>query len=483
MSTGDNPFDQKHDRTIIRPKPSADRPVVSRPGQQDLNIKGATAQSRAAPLPNGPGADEWIKSHAQEPTPLTGPGLPEIDLNDLVGPHENPIMRAAAPLLMLLGRLRTAMLRAPFAGLMEQVAEAVRFFERDIRSAGISEEQARSAKYVLCATADDIVQNIPTDDRHVWTQYSMLARFFNERNGGVRFFEEVERARMDPLRNFQLLELQYTCLALGFHGMYRSSPNGLATLQQLQRQLYELLRQVRPQLERDLSPHWQGLNLARDKGWYQVPAWAAWGVAGLLLFGTYVLLRMLLSGGSDVAIEHLRAMHSQEPVTLERRIFAEPVKPPPPVTEPVRITQLQRIRAGLAQEISAGLVDATQSQTRIILRVGNLVLFPSGKATVLREFEHIGTRIAGVLDKEPRRLKIIGHTDNEPLASTSRFSSNLDLSRERAKAVAAVLKGKLSDPNRMDVEGRADEEPLASNDTKEGRAKNRRVEIMLERDD
>ena len=54
---------------------------------------------------------------------------------------------------------------------MEQVADAIQEFERDVRAVGLSAEQTRVAKYVLCATADDIVQNIPSEDRHVWTQY------------------------------------------------------------------------------------------------------------------------------------------------------------------------------------------------------------------------------------------------------------------------------------------------------------------------
>ena len=113
-------------------------------------------------------------------------------------------MRAAGPLLLLLGRLRVALMRASFASLMEQVADAIKFFEKDIRSAGISEQQANTAKYILCATADDIVQNIPTEDRHVWTQYSMLSRFFGERIGGVRFFEELDQLQADPLRQLSV---------------------------------------------------------------------------------------------------------------------------------------------------------------------------------------------------------------------------------------------------------------------------------------
>ena len=106
-------------------------------------------------------------------------------------------MRAAGPLLLLLGRLRVALLRASSA---EPDGAGRRrhpgFFEqRDPRGRRLRREQANVAKYVLCATADDIVQNIPTEDRHVWTQYSMLSRFFGERIGGVRFFEELDRAQ------------------------------------------------------------------------------------------------------------------------------------------------------------------------------------------------------------------------------------------------------------------------------------------------
>ena len=504
MSDSGNPFDRdRGDRTVVRitpvtplPRsPNIAQPIdgaahPSVPRQDPFQEQARRGDGDHAP-PSQHGAEDWIRAEARPagPSPTTN-SLPDIDLDDLASPHDNPIMRAASPLLILLGRLRAAVMRAPFATLMEQVAEAMRFFERDIRSAGVPEEQARSAKYVLCATADDIVQNIPTDDRHVWTRYSMLARFFNERVGGVRFFEEVDHAKRDPLRSFPLLELQYTCLALGFQGVHRTSPNGQSNLQRIQRELYEILRQVKPRSERELSPRWQGLTLARAQGWFRVPVWTAWSVAGLALFGIYVGLRMLLGGGTEATIERLRAMLPQEPISIEQRVFAEPLpaQPPqapqaPPANAPRRVTQLERIRAALAPEIAAGQVDAVQTATMIVVRVGDLVSFPSASATLLKGFQPIGARIAAVLDKEPRRILVVGHTDNTPISGTSRFSSNLHLSQERAKAVAEVLKRGLKDPSRVVVKGVADEQPLASNKTREGRAKNRRVELSIERDD
>ena len=62
-----------------------------------------------------------------------------------------------------------------------------------------------------------------------------------------------------------------------------------------------------------------------------------------------------------------------------------------------------------------------------------------------------------------------------------RFPSNFELSVERAKAVAALLKRGLAEPGRVDIEGKGPDAPIASNTTPEGRAKNRRVEIFIER--
>ena len=82
---------------------------------------------------------------------------------------------------------------------------------------------------------------------------------------------------------------------------------------------------------------------------------------------------------------------------------------------------------------------ADQTASFIVIRVCDLVLFEPGRATVLDAFKPVAARVAATLDKEPKHIKIVGHTDNTPI-STVRFPSNFELSVERAKAVAAVLK-------------------------------------------
>jgi type VI secretion system protein ImpK len=396
-------------------------------------------------------------------------------------------LRSAGPLLLLLGRLRVALARASFASLMEMVADSIKFFEKDIRSAGISEAQTNAAKYIICATADDIVQNIPTEDRHVWTQYSMLSRFFGERIGGVRFFDELNRLKQDPVINYGVLELQHTCLALGFQGIHRTSAGGVATLQQIQRDLYETLRRVRPKVYRELSPRWQGQKLGRQVSRVWVPWWGIAGFAGLILFGIYFLYLYWLSGGAEVAAKATALLHDTGKLSLERKASVPdppPFVPPPPPPAPNRITQMQRICAALAAEVAAGKASAEQTANQITVRVGNILLFDSGSATVLEQFKPVGARVVSTLDKEEGYIKVIGHTDDTPITRGNvRFPSNYQLSIERAKSVAALFKSVLTKPDRVQTDGKGDTAPVADNKTPEGRAKNRRVEIVIPRTD
>ena len=391
-----------------------------------------------------------------------------------MAPNANPIMRAAGPLLLLLGRLRVALMRASFASMMEQVADAIKFFEKGIRSAGVSEQQANTAKYILCATADDIVQHIPTEDRHVWTQYSMLSRFFGERVGGVRFFEILNHQKLDPLANYPVLELQHACLALGFQGMYRASPGGVSTLQQLQRDLYETLRRVRPRVMRDLSPRWQGQALAMNASRLRVPTWVVGATTAALLFGLFVTLKLLLSGSAEATAERTATLHPSNAISLHR--IGPPAPPPPP---PVQVAQVQRIRNNIPSQIGDCKITVDQTATQIIIRLCDITFRP-GQAVVQDQFKEVAIRVGQVVNDETGKIRVVGHTDSTPI-KTVLFPSNWHLSGERAKAVAVLIKSSLTAPDRVETDGKGAEVPIASNATPEGRQRNRRVEVMIER--
>jgi type VI secretion system protein ImpK len=489
-----NPFGGG-ERTIIRPNPGGRLPTPpaahppagaptpvspANPGASTPAYQAAATPTYPAPptppapplyppAPSTPAQEDWIKTPAlQVPIDSDQAQAPTLRVDDLVAPNANPIMRAAGPVLQLLGRLRVALLRASFGSLMQQVAEATKFFEKDIRSAGVSEQHANTAKYILCATADDIVQHIPNEERHLWTQFSMLARFFGERTGGVRFFETLNHAKLSPMVNYPVLELHHACLALGFQGVYRTQAGGLATLQQIQRDLYETLRQVRPKVARDLSPHWKGQALGANLNRVRLPVWVVASAAAALLFGLYVVLRILLSGNADLAAENIALLHSNDPFTIFRRVPAPPPPPPAPAKPP--------------DEWKPPDPCSTLRQTAsgIVIKLCGEALFDPGQATVKDEFKQKATGIAALLDKYPGRIRVIGHTDNTPIKNV-RFPSNFQLSVERANAIAALIKTGLRDPNRIDVDGKGPDVPITSNATPEGRAMNRRVEIAISR--
>lgn len=461
-----DPFGRS-ERTIIRPNPGGRRaslpPAPSAPASQPH-------QPPQAPSPGVPGTgDEWMSNPPPIPlAPPAAPAGPPLPRGELLTPNANPLLRAAGPLLLLLGRIRAGLSNAPFAQLLGQVSDSIEAFEHEVRAAGVSGETARSAKYVLAATADDIVQNIPGDDRHVWTQYSMLSRFFGERTGGIRFFEELDRAKADPSVNYDLLELMHACLALGFQGIHRTSAGGAANLQMIQRNLFETLRRVK-QPAPELSPRWRGQAIAAAVTGFKVPVWSAAAIAAVALLGVYFVFRALLSGNAEAASTALLSVHPKGEIGIMRKVFSTPPPPPPPPAQPPRV-------CAAVQPPIVCLV----TPNVVIVRLVGINLFEPGQAAVRSEFQPLIERIAAVLEKEGGAIKVVGHTDNVPIR-TARFPSNVELSQARSKAVGDLLKTRLSQPDRIGTEGKGADTPIAPNSTADGRAQNRRVEILIQR--
>jgi type VI secretion system protein ImpK len=513
MSDTDDPFGRR-DRTIIRPNPGGRRPGASPTGAPPTSTPNPPVSYPAPPQPAYPpqqpyqpqpppqqppplyppsaGQPNW-DGWATSPTPLPAnpylqsSGVAEPMVPAPVSPHmpidivsvaANPLMRASASLLLLLGRLRASLSRAGSGQLMDQVAQSITQFETDARVSGVATEQINSAKYALAATADDIVQNLPSDDRHLWTKYSMLVRFFGERTGGVRFFQELDRAKQNPALNLGLLEVMHACLCLGFEGVYRTSAGGVGTLQGIRRDIYETIRRVQSKTIEDLSPHWRGQTIALVANRFRIPVWSVAALACLVLLGVYLVLRSFLSDQAEALALKMANLQPNAEITIARETA---VKPPP--DPPARnSTQLERIRAALADEIIGGKLTVDQTATSIIIRIGNLVLFPSGAAKVNDSFAPIATKIAKTLEKEPGGIHIDGYSDTDPIKTVA-FPSNWELSEARAKSVAGILKPELTKADRVAVSGKGSDNPIAANDTPENKSKNRRVEISIPRAD
>ncbi len=138
--------------------------------------------------------------------------------------------------------------------------------------------------------------------------------------------------------------------------------------------------------------------------------------------------------------------------------------------------QQQANAQGVGNEVTYQL----EGRGLVVRLVNDNVLFASGQASIEAEGMHVLQVIGGVLRTIDNPLLIEGYTDNQPI-NTSQYASNWELSTARADTVLRYLVDtvRLGD-SRMTAQGYGARNPVASNDTPEGRAQNRRVEIVIE---
>lgn len=142
--------------------------------------------------------------------------------------------------------------------------------------------------------------------------------------------------------------------------------------------------------------------------------------------------------------------------------------------------QYQNMAADFAAEVSSGALILELKEENLILRLPGEGSFVSGSASLQSGFKDLVTRIGEKLKTSRGRIRIEGHSDNVKIAFSEQFRSNWDLSSARSGSVGSVfLKDQGIDIDRVVVAGFADSVPLESNDTADGRARNRRIEIIV----
>jgi chemotaxis protein MotB len=136
----------------------------------------------------------------------------------------------------------------------------------------------------------------------------------------------------------------------------------------------------------------------------------------------------------------------------------------------------------MQEEINKGEVTITQLKDKLTLSMVEKVLFDSGSAEIKKDGKKVLDRVAEILKKvTDKQIRVEGYTDNVPIgtALTEKFATNWELSAARSTTVVRYLQDKGVDPQILSAAGYSEYRPIASNDTEEGRAKNRRIEIVL----
>jgi type VI secretion system protein ImpK len=219
-----------------------------------------------------------------------------------------------------------------------------------------------------------------------------------------------------------------------------------------------IIRKQRGEYERDLAANWRGVSAATQRRLGSVPLWVVGAVTALLLVMMYVGFEWSLGRASDKLAADIAALRVAAPVA------------PRPAAAP-------RLATFLAEEIQRGLVKVDDHLDRSVVTILGDGLFKPGEATIGTDDQWLLGRIADALKRVPGQVDVIGHSDNIPIR-TLRFPSNWELSRARAESVARLLAASIG-PGRIRADGRGDAEPVTPNDTPQGRARNRRVEITL----
>jgi len=458
----DNPFAEPDDdnRTVIRPNPGRRR--------------SATVEPPVDARRESPPRQEAVATRAA----AVAEGTENISIGGDV------LTSVAAPLLQLMARLRNTVTPPDSGDLRERTVQQIKVFEQEARDKGVPLEQLRPAHYALCASLDDVVLNTPWGSSGTWSERSLVSTFHQEVRSGERFFDVLKQMRDNPGRFLPVVKLMYLCMSLGFIGQYRLSRRGPGDLNRIREETYAVIvRQQQKVADPDLAPHTKGVDAPYRPARIRMPLWVA-ATAGLGIVGALFLWFSIgLNAASDDIFARLQGAPPAHMPTITRApvVASQPTPAPAPTPpRPPEPTVLDRLRKFLQPEIEQGLVEVAGSVGQPIVRITARGMFASGSATVDLKFKPLLDRIGLALKEERGAVHVIGYTDDQPIRTIA-FPSNFQLSTARALAAGKIMATSVGDAGRLNAEGRADADPIAPNSTLEGRERNRRIEVMLDR--
>ncbi|MFH1465264.1 MAG: OmpA family protein [Pseudomonadota bacterium] len=182
----------------------------------------------------------------------------------------------------------------------------------------------------------------------------------------------------------------------------------------------------------------------------------------------------------EAAVAALRGeVAAAEDQARETRARLEEIKAEKEKLE-AKTAEYDELMASMEAEIASGQVKITELAGKLTVNLSNAILFDSGSYVLRADGQEALKKVAGVLAKvKDRDIRVEGHTDNVPVRAGAAFADNWALSSLRASTVVALLVANGVDPGNVQAVGYGEHHPLQPNDSAEGRAANRRTEIVL----
>ena len=421
-------------------------------------------------------------------TPMPGTPMPRAPMPMQPGApvkrsrsHPNALVNAFSPLLEFAPEMESALPpENPEALRTRLLDELIRARDAAI-AAGSSLERADQAAWVVAALLDDLALNTPWGGASAWPRQPLVVMLRGDVDAGTQFFARLEELERHPNRDRELLELQYHCMALGFRGKYRvPGRSGDRSLNAVRVAAARFLRDPDAE-DAPLSPNWKGVIASDEPARFTVPIWVMAAAAAVLATAIHIALSMSLSSQAVELSALVRALPPPDRAQIQRvspKAEAQPL-------ETVDFALLPEFEAAAPAELRSTLKGTESiSLAKLVVQGSNPELFQSSRAQLTEGFEPlIGSIAKVILENEDLigNITVVGHTDSIPLQRSNPLSTNQRLSEARAATIAELLVQNGVPEDRVRSEGRAATDPVADDSTREGRALNRRVEVLVEK--
>jgi type VI secretion system protein ImpK len=214
--------------------------------------------------------------------------------------QSNAILSAANTLIAVLSAVSNSMSHPNIAQLQQEMATEMGNLDTELKRTGVRNEEALTARYILCSAIDEAVMDTPWGVDSGWGQRSLLRIYHNETSGGERFFELLDQLLARRQEYGNLLELFYVLLCMGFKGKYQLDSAGDSRLDTLRERLHQdLYGDTR--YERLLSDPARLESIAQPSLRSRVPLWVVLSVSLAFTLLVYTGLRAwMYSGTVDV---------------------------------------------------------------------------------------------------------------------------------------------------------------------------------------
>lgn len=397
--------------------------------------------------------------------------------------HPNALVNAFSPLLEFAPELENALPPENPEALRTRLLEELVRCRDATMAQGSSLERADQAAWLVAALLDDLALNTPWGGASAWPHQPLVVMLRGDVDAGAQFFARLEDLERHPNRDREMLELQYHCMALGFRGKYRvPGRSGDRSLNAVRVAAARFLRDSDAE-GAPLSPNWKGVIASDEPQRFIVPIWVMAVAAAVIATAIHIGLSM---GLSSQAVELSALVRALPPPTRADVTRAAPkADAPPPLPVAVDYALLPEFQKAAPAETSKALSGTESvSLAKLVIQASSPELFQSSRPTLTQGYEPLIESIAKViLDNKDLigKITVVGHTDNVRLQKSNPLASNQRLSEARAETIAELLIQAGVPKESISSEGRAESDPVADNSTREGRALNRRVEVLVEK--